>query len=67
MLTFCFSDLERLYRPSMGFAAAKMDVRAFRVAYSPKVIKIKFSKIEFSKIKVTHFSSFGVSELTPPP
>lgn len=37
MLTFCFRDLERLYRPSMGFAAAKMEVRAFRVAYNPQL------------------------------
>lgn len=32
MLTFCFRDLARLYLPSMGLAAARMEVRAFRVA-----------------------------------
>lgn len=32
MLTFCFKDLARLYLPSMGLAAAKIDVRAFKVA-----------------------------------
>lgn len=40
MLTFCFRDLARLYLPSMGLAAARMDVRAFRVAYSIKIQRV---------------------------
>ena len=30
---FCFSDLDRSYRPPIGFAAARIDVLAFKVAY----------------------------------
>jgi hypothetical protein len=31
---FCFRDLVLSYLPPMGFAAAKMDVLAFNVAYN---------------------------------
>lgn len=30
--TLCFNDFDRSYLPPTGFAAAKMDVRAFNVA-----------------------------------
>jgi len=34
-LIFCLKDLARSYRPPMGLAAAKIDVRAFNVAFIP--------------------------------
>lgn len=38
MLTFWRSVLVLSYRPNTGLAAAKMDVRAFRVAWMPALV-----------------------------
>jgi len=32
IVMFCFNDFVRSYRPPIGLAAARMDVRAFSVA-----------------------------------
>ena len=41
MFTFAFNVFDRSYRPNTGLAAARIDVRAFRVACIPTQIKFK--------------------------
>ena len=36
--TFCFNDLVRSYLPLTGLAAARMEVRALRVAFTPAFV-----------------------------
>lgn len=47
------NDLERSYRPPTGLAAAKIEVRAFKVALTPackSAVTIRFSLIQLSNI-----------------
>jgi hypothetical protein len=36
--TFCFNDLVRSYLPLMGLAAARIEVLAFSVAFTPALV-----------------------------